>query len=243
MKKSIITPVILIASFMSLLFINEAKSNKLDCLKGSGKIATENRSPGTFTKIDLGGAYKVTLIKGSVASVKIECDENLISNIKTEVQGGTLIIKNEKPTCKSKETHIYITAVDLEGIKSSGAVEITSESKFQAERFEIKASGASSIKLDLDAKLLQTQLSGASELVLKGKADTHALETKGASNVKAYDFIVDKYAMKLTGASECDVYATSELNITGSGASEVKYKGNPQITRSTTGASDVKKIN
>jgi len=88
---------------------------------------TENRPQQEFTKIDLGGAFEVQLIEGSRHHVKIEADEELMADIKTEVSGSKLkIYVDRKQYNSSRKSSLVIEFVKLEEIKIGGVVEIES---------------------------------------------------------------------------------------------------------------------
>ncbi len=220
-------------------------SSKLE--RGS-QIQTENRDLKGFSKIETSGPFEIRIIKSDVFAVKVEANDDVIKNIITVVEGDKLVIKMDKNTKnnydKGNQTRqITIQLPSLNSVSCSGATEITSDDIFDAEKFELKTSGASEVKLGVNAKLLISKYTGASEVRLKGKVDTHALEMTGAAELEAVSLEVSKYAIQTKGASDCKIFVTDELAISGSGASSIKYKGSPsKITKDTRGATDVSKL-
>lgn len=226
----------------TLIFNQLAASSKSDCLKGNGNVVSSDRSLNGFNKVDVKGAFEVIIVKSNTYNVKIEADENLMDNIKTEVKDGKIFISNIKSICGSNELKLTLYMPELNAINCSGASVVKSNDNFKSEKFEIKSSGASEIIVNIDTKLLISRYSGASSIKLIGKADTHALESTGASSLKATDLIVKKYAIDSRGASDCKINVTEELAVTSSGASEIKYLGEPKISKSIKGASNISKL-
>jgi hypothetical protein len=90
------------------------------------------------------------------------------------------------------------------------------------ETLSLDASGASKIKIDGAAKELIVDLSGASRL--------------DAENLKAENVTVDA-----SGASSATVVALNDLNADASGASTIRYTGEPKnVKKNSSGASSVK---
>lgn len=65
-------------------------------ISGSGTIIRESRSVSGFQRVSLSGAGHLFINQGDEESLEIECDDNILSYIKTRVNGGTLEIGPEK---------------------------------------------------------------------------------------------------------------------------------------------------
>lgn len=243
MKKTLLTALLLAGIAMgvnSLIIASPAKMHAT-----SGNVISENRDLKGFTKIETSGAFEIRIIKSNTYMVKVEADDKIMKNIITEVVGEKLVIKMGPESKKDYNNghttrNITIQMPTLNALSCSGATEVSSEDIFDTEKFELKTSGASEVKLGINAKLLISKFSGASEVKLKGKVDTHALEMSGASELEAVDLETNKYAIQSKGASDCKIFVTEELIVNGSGASSIKYKGSPKkITKDTKGATDV----
>lgn len=214
----------------------------------SPSIVVENRDLKGFSKIEASGAFQIRIIKSNTYGVKIEADDEIMKNILTEVSGDKLVVKllykdKSSYSNKTKVLNITIQTPVLNALSCSGAVEVSSDDIFDAEKFELKTSGASEVKLGINAKLLISKFSGASEVKLKGKVDTHALEMTGASELEALDLEASKYAIQSKGASDCKIFVKDELAVSGSGASSIKYKGSPsKVSKDTRGATDISQL-
>ncbi len=68
------------------------------------------------------------------------------------------------------------------------------------------------------------------------------MESTGASSLKATDLEVNKYAIDSRGASDCKINVKEELSVTSSGASEIRYLGEPKVSKSIKGASNISKL-
>lgn len=216
---------------------------EMDCISGSGKQVSTVRNVGEFRSVETSGSIKVVLKQGGTNSLRVIADDNIQDKIETEVRGNKLIIDMDGNFCDAGEITVYITSKEYDGVDASGAVEIISDGKLNVKDFELDLSGSSKVTLDLNAANVRTSSSGASEIHLKGQSTTHELDLSGSSSIEALDFVVSKYRIESSGASNSRINVLNELSISSSGASEVQYRGNPtNIKNSESGASSLKKI-
>ena len=223
--------------------ISSLSSCMFNCVHGSGKQASETRKVSDFSKLSISGGFKVILKQDSSNTLNITADDNLLKYIKTEITGSRLKIYTKKNICNSGEMTIIIGVKNLEEIKGSGAVEVESDGKIKTQDLRFKLSGATKITLDLTAANVNASGSGATEFNLKGQASSLNVDLSGSGKVHALDFVVDDCTISSSGVGESEVNVLKTLAIHSSGASNVKYKGNPSITNDKSGASSVEKIN
>ncbi len=232
----------IIASTLSIGILLSSCSG-LDCIEASGNQISQDRNVGSFTRVETSGSMKVILKQGPVNNVKITADDNILKDIETNVRGNKLHIDLDKNFCNAGPITVYITSKDYESVDASGAVEILSDGKLNLKDFELDLSGSSKVDIDLNAANVKTSSSGASEIFLKGQAGSHELELSGSASVNALDFVVGRYRIESSGASESRINVLNELNISSSGSSDIEYRGNPStIKNDESGASGLKKI-
>ena len=235
---------LLLTGLISLSILVISACISFDCVSGSGKQISQNRSTDPFTKIETSGSMKIILKQDSSSNVRIIADDNIQREIETSVHGNTLLIDIKVDLCDSGPITVYLSSKNYEGIEASGAVEIESDGKLNVNNFELNLSGSSKVTLDLNAANMRTSSSGASEINLTGQSGTHNLDLSGSSSVDALDFVVGKYRIESSGASDSRINVLNELNVHSSGSSDIHYRGNPaRITNDDSGASSLKRIN
>ena len=240
MKTKYLTIVAIIAG----IIISCLSSCVFHCVKGSGNMVTDNHQVSDFNRIYIEGGFKVVLKQDSSLTLKITADDNLLKYIKVSVDDHRLHVYSKKNFCSSGELTLNIGVKNLEEIKGSGAVDITADGKLVTRDINFKFSGASKVNLELNAANVTTHSSGATEMNLKGQATSHYIELSGVGKINALDFVVGSCEIHSTGAGHCDVNVLNSINVHSTGASEVRYRGNPtSISNDKTGASSLKKIN
>ncbi|GAB3926980.1 head GIN domain-containing protein [Mucilaginibacter myungsuensis] len=230
-------------ALLALLSVATVQSCRMRCKRGTGDMATDNRTVAAFTNINVSGDYKVTLKQDSSFSVSVTADDNLMEFIKTDVSGDELRIKTTRKICSRKQIEVVIGVKDLEELKSSGAIEVTSLGKLNVKDLSLNFSGATKGNLDISAAQLTTKGSGATELTLIGQASRHMVELTGAGKLDAFDLVVGTYDLETTGASKCKINVLNELNVHTTGAGEIEYKGQPTVNSKKTGAASIKQVN
>ncbi len=217
---------------------------RFNCVHGSGTWYLMTVRVSDFNMISISGDYKVVLKQDSSMSLKVTADDNLQKYIKTEVSGDRLHIYSKRNLCNNDQMTINIGIRNLDELKASGAVEVESDGNIHTQDLHFKLSGATKITMDLNAANVTTSGSGATELNLKGQATSHDIDLSGVGHVYAFDFVVGSCDIQTSGAGHCEVNVLNSLSVHSSGASEVRYKGNPSnVTNDKSGASSVEKVN
>ncbi len=208
-------------------------------VSGNGDVKEVARQVSSFNEIEASGMLEIILVQGETG-LKIIADENLHELIETEVRGNRLMIRTTKNIRHYKKLEIHLSSQEFEEIEVSGAVSIRSEGTISGNDLSLESSGAAEVKALLDYDKLRCELSGASELELKGSARTVSISSSGASDLKLFDLAVRNMRLNLSGASEARINVSRELSVEASGASEIRYKGSPKITKTElSGASSI----
>lgn len=207
----------------------------------TGNFIKEERTVNNFTRLEIGGAFKIYLSQGDQEKLVLEADAEEIGEIITEMSGGKLKISTKSGWGhRFHDMTIYLTFKDLEYIDFSGAVEVVSENTLEFSDLQMDVSGAAEIDMSFKADKFDAEFSGASEIDFRGFCRTGYIEISGASEFDAEGLEFEDLNIDLSGASEARVFATGNLRIDASGASSVRYKGGAKVSIDESGASSVK---
>jgi len=223
------TSKILFSIILSFLTVVSTNQTTAQSTKGNKKVVKETRSIGSYTGIDVGGAFNVYLTQQETSSLIVETDENLMEKISTEVRGGTLYISSNNIK-NATSLNIYLSNPLIEEIKVNGAASLIGENAISGESLVIQATGAARVELELDVNDLTTKSSGAAYLALTGNANYHHIDASGASDVKAGKLETIKSTAEASGAANITLNANEEAVSETSGAGSISILGNPEIT-------------
>ncbi len=208
MKKIIIT-----TATMFIALLSNAQTQKLIDIS-------------SFKKIEVSGTAIINYRQSDTLSLKIEANDDEINNVFAKVENETLIIKL---TNDFKSTYnIYVSNNKLTDILCSGASKITSTNAIIADSLSINVSGASTLNLKSNANAINVLQSGASTIILEGTAKTLYTTVSGASTLKAYKLNATTGIIKVSGASIAKVMVNERILANATGASTIKFKGNPK---------------
>jgi hypothetical protein len=239
MKKHLSYLVVIVA----VIGLSVLSSCHIGCIKGSGNKITQNRVITPFSKIDISGGFKINIKQDSSTNLTVMADENLMKYIRTQVNGNKLRIYTRKNFCSDGPITINLGVKNLEEIKASGAVALTSEGRINVQNLKLDFSGASKIDLDLSAADVKTDASGATDINLKGQAASHSVNLSGVGKLRAFDFVVGNYKIETSGSGNCQINVLKSLETNTSGVSNIEYRGNPsQVKENKSGASTLKKV-
>jgi hypothetical protein len=232
-------------SLLILVFASGCREMSSRRERGSGHITSQNREVSGFTNVDVSGAIDVYIKQDSTTSVKVEGDDNLLQYIEVYTDKSTLVIHTERgirmrPSNKIK---VYISNPSYKEFEISGASDITTENQItSSETLHVGLSGASGGKMELNSPRISVQVTGASNLTIRGKTKDFEVGGSGACEIKCFELLTENSSIELSGASSAEVYASVKLDGSVSGASSIKYKGNAATSISSSGASGVNKV-
>ena len=188
-------------------------------IRGNGNIKTEARPVTAFTRIDAGGFYSLEWHPGA-PSCSLTTDENLLSHIKTNMEGDILKIEIDGTISPTRGIKIAITSPSLAGASLSGAVELNAS--------------------QISGGTFALETSGATKVTLAGKVNRLLASLTGASKLKAADLPAEDVELSVTGAGKADVTASNLLRASITGAGKVSYGGQPKsVEKKITGAGKI----
>jgi hypothetical protein len=189
---------------------------------GSGALIERELDLEGFTRLEIGSAFDVELTQSSIYSVVVTSDDNVADDVRVTLSGDSL-------TLTLRPVALSLTNVTLRAEISMPTLD------------GVELSGASRLEGYIDTDDVRFEVSGASRLYMEGTGGDMRLDASGASRVDLADFRVDDAELEVSGASDVTVYAMGRLDVEASGASTVRYLGNPLMGRiDSSGASTVK---
>jgi hypothetical protein len=188
---------------------------------GSGHVRSEQRTVSGFDHVAFAGDGELTITQGSVDSLIVEADDNLLPYLTSSVSANTLHLgRQSNVTFLSATTITFIVTVkQLQGLTMSGAGNATVN--------------------NLVVPSFHVTLSGAGRARIIGSADSQSLSLSGAGTYDGSGFATKSATVEVNGAGNALVEVSETLTATVSGVGSVAYIGNPKVTQHITGAGGV----
>ncbi len=212
---------------------------------GSGNLITETRSTGNFDAISVGGSFEVEIKTGPETSVLVEADDNIIKYIKTTVSGNTLKIRTEGlNNFGNVHMRVYITVPSLNSIKASASADVEVTGILASEsRITFRASSSASIKADVNAPEIDSDVSSSATITLSGKTKTHKAEASSSGEIRSYDLLSENATVAASSSADIQVFASVSLNARASSSGSVRYIGAATVTKAESSSGTVEKRN
>ncbi len=197
-----------------------------------------------FSSIEIGNGFDVELNYGSEFKVEVDFNKSVEKRLIVEKEEDSLVLRLEKGfSFINNKLAARITLPAVNNLKLSGACTISIIGKVPFfDKTVIELSGASNIKGNINASLVEIYMSGASDMSIVGSATEVIATLSGASSINSIDFTTDLLEANLSGASSIKLECLDLIQAKLSGASSIKYIGSPKTEIETSGGSTVKKI-
>src|SRR5688572_8019121 len=214
--------------------------------RGSGNVVTENREVSNFRAVEIDYPAEVFVQQGSQESLKIEAEDNLLPNLKTQVRNGILEIfykrENGQHVNPTKTVKITIVVKDLTNVEFNSAGELTIDG-LKTNSLDVSLSGAGNLDLDrVQIKDLGVNLSGAGSMTASGTAEDLDLNISGFGDFKGADLHGQVARVNISGAGTATVWVDDKLDAVISGAGSIRYYGSASVTRQISGVGGINHV-
>lgn len=248
---------------MAAIYYAFKKSGGYKWVYGNGKLVEVSEMVDPYQRISVHNHIGLEVVPGATNELIIKMDENLVDYLNVYTEAGCLHLGTQ-PQVLLKGCKIKARA-KVEGLKSlrgTGATEVNlAPGVVDPTTFDLKLTGACSLKghiksdeivfqssgaahcnLAFEANKVNLKLSGATDLKACGNVDTLELKTSGASSVKGKDFIVNTAYLDLSGASSTKMKVNKYAEVSASGGSDIVLIGQPVIGKKSIGGASSFKV-
>ncbi|MEE1947213.1 head GIN domain-containing protein [Pedobacter sp. KR3-3] len=203
----------------------------------------------SFDQLTVSSGIDMYLTQGGTESLTIKGNNDVIKDVVVEQNGSSVLIKykdgiNWGRLFKNQSIKVYVNYKNIKSLTSSGGSDVYTENTMKADQLNVRASGGSDVKLTLNCKDLTLSVSGGSDANLKGTAENMQLSASGGSDIDAFGFVVNNAKVNVSGGSDANIYVNKALEAGASGGSDIHYKGNASLKKTTSSKSgDITHVN
>jgi Putative auto-transporter adhesin, head GIN domain len=207
---------------LALLSVGAVGSARAQAVRGSGVAKSEQRSLAPFDRIDVAGAFDVTLVDGPDYKITVEADNDLLDAISSDVFDAELRISSLRSFVSRTAMKVTVESPPLRGLNVSGNARVTAAG-LRGSSFALAGSGASTAKLGGSMESLKVSLLGS------GKVD-------------ALELVAEKVEVEVLGSGTAEVHAVKTLSLMVIGSGVVRYRGDPKVSRNAIGRGKVEQV-
>jgi len=241
-RTTVIFTVIILACFTAL--------GCYGAIRGSGNIVTRSYEYTDFSRVEISSAFDVEIVPGTAFSISVTTDENIFDFIRVSQTDNVLkIAMGPGYSYFPSVLMARVVMPDIESLSAFGASRVdvsgfTFEHEFTADisgasileftgvmmgDISLDAGTASRIQGVVQAIDLAFEVTGASRVNLTGNARNVHITGGGASNIDISLLEAQNATVGLSGASSAVVNITGRLDAGLTGASHLKYIGEPEL--------------
>lgn len=130
---------------------------------GDGVAARDQRQVTALGALDVSGSMQVEVRVGQAPSLLVEADGNLLPYIRTETQGNTLKIFNDRQLRSKTPVRIVYTTPRLSEVHASGSGQVVVR-ELNGAPLEVRKSGSGQVRLAGKVDSLHARVSGSGVL-------------------------------------------------------------------------------
>jgi hypothetical protein len=235
----LLLPLISVAGARTALMFNKAL------------VSEESRDVSGFTGISSGGSFKVYVVFGQKESLRLEGNEDILKEIETRVENGTLRIGFKKTVNCSfwrsginiGRINVYVTAVKLNSLTCSGSGDIEVKGAVKSASIQTTVSGSGSISLQVSSDSYVASISGSGHITATGTTKAANIQVSGSGNFRGRDLRTESSNVRVSGSGNIDIMADNAITATVSGSGNIRYGGNAtMITTTKSGSGRVSRM-
>ena len=162
-------------TFTLLVFVlitTVAFAQKVEKLKGSKTVTTENKATPVFTAVYIQDDLHVSFIKADSTGIETEADDNLHQALQVSNNGGILNVSLVQKISgfKKFEVKIYYTS-ELKSIEATGTSKLMILDEMKLDDITFKINDKAKLYLNLNAKIASIEANDNSSIELNSKTE------------------------------------------------------------------------
>mgnify|MGYP002651880848 CR=1 FL=1 len=206
------------------------------------------RSLDSFTKVSTQEGIEAILTKGTKESARIEADGIDIEDVITDVSGGTLSLELDGDNHRNVDVTIYVTYVELSGLRASsaGSIDVRDkviakgdfdircssagdiEATIEADEMDIDVSSAGDVELVVVVNELDMEVSSAGDIEIEGTAKYVEASASSSGDIDGYDLTCDEADLRASSGASIKLTVKEKLDGRASSGGSIRYEGNPK---------------
>lgn len=232
------------ATIVSLMIVScNGRIDVGKSIKGSGNVITEQRNVDSFDKVTVCCGLECEIIQSPNFKVTVEADDNLIKNIKTRVENGTLTIStnyNNYINVSSKK--ITVEMPEIKSLETTSGSSLKASKMINETNLSLKSSSGSTMNVKAESDTIFLESSSGSEQKIRGKALMLYTTSSSGSHIDAEDLMANEVSSQSSSGSSTDVNPLVSLKAKASSGSSINYKNKPKnVTKEESSGGSVSK--
>lgn len=218
--------VIFLTTIITMAFVKNGTS-EVEPLQSIGERTNKTVNFKYLRAIDI-AVGNVTLIQQEgPAHIEINCAENIRQHLVQEFEDDEFYLGMDQGENDNLDIEVIVYVPNIEAITISGNARLVNSVNFKTNEIKLTTTGRGSIRMSIEAELINTFTYGASAINLKGTAQHLNAVVNNAGKVEALDLVTDAVVANVGNAGRMEISVISSLTANLSSAGKLSYKGEP----------------
>lgn len=222
----------IIATLIALLLGSCNSISNQNSITGSGNVVTENRPINEeFKAVSISNGLNLVLEQSDKVQVSVQADDNLVKEIKTQVQNGVLLISTKFGNFNQiTSKKITVKMPNIEELEANSAATIDAATPLKGNQLTVESSSGATIDITANFEHIYLQANSASQQYIKGKALKVEAKSKSAGLIDASELLSNEVQAAASSGGSMQVYPILILNGEASSGGIIRYKIKPKTT-------------
>jgi hypothetical protein len=236
----------LVNSILVLILFSCNKDDQGSCFKMTGEVISEKRILTVFDSIRLERRIELYLVPDTINYAEVEAGRNLLPKIRTDLQGNTLVIRNDNRCnwVRSYEipVRVYLHHTGIRHIVNFGTGKIISTDTLRSPEITLEFRDASSdVNLRVNNQRVHIiQHTGASDVKIFGKTGELSVYMSSLAWGDYRALAAAKVYVESRSAADCFVRATESYFFRLRAAGNIYYSASaPLLGKEVTGSGNL----
>jgi hypothetical protein len=182
----------------------------------------------------LPASFQIEQIQDTTLSIKISGDENLVNQVKYEIENGWLSLSAFTQLRSENNLTILIKTNELKAIRSNAVGNIRINNTFTGDELFIDMKGPSKFEANnLFVQSLRVRAEGIASVHVSGKANSARFDLAGAGSIEAFELVSDSVYASVEGVGSIQCNPTEYLEGKLKGIGKITYKEEPKMKNVT----------
>lgn len=178
-----------------------------------------------FDEMQVRGIIEVHYTQGGDPHLKCTVSDKAKDAFIYKVEGSILYLETNR---SPESIAVYISSPMLKIVDLASTATFNSKGTIKGTSIKFITAGAAELGAVVDCDKLELQAEGASEVNLEGKTNSFKTVVKGAAKIDAKKMDADDVDISASGASDVKVTSNKSLKVYAEGAADVSYLGEPE---------------
>ncbi len=205
-------------------------TEKVNMKVGNSVISSTEVMVDTFQNVHrlrVRGPYKVILSNAEKLSMKLEADENLLSNLELDMEENTLHIGPETGIDSFNVLNLHLGVPADMQLALVGWGDVAGDSSFQTSWLALDGDGKAN--LTVKSNTLYLHVRGKKEVTLSGEVKLLNLNGRGEQSLDASGLAVEEAVVMQTKSFSSKLNVAHRLIIAENDRSTITYTGSPEV--------------